>query len=66
MEKRVLSSITAPREEGVVSIMRMYYSMDRDIFMHRMERIDTYISRQNKDGAIAAYENGDLIRVSET
>jgi hypothetical protein len=33
--------------------------------MHRMERISPYISRENKDAAIAAFENGDLACVSE-
>jgi len=45
--------------------MRMYDAMDETFFLERMERISPYISREDKGSAIAAFENGDLPRVSE-
>jgi hypothetical protein len=39
--------------------------MDENFFMERMERISPYISREDKASSIAAFENGNLPRVSE-
>lgn len=57
--------ITAPLEQRVERIMRMYDTMDENFFMERMERISPYISRDDKAASIAAFLNGDLARVSE-
>jgi len=57
--------ITAPIEQRVTRIMRMYDHMDESFFMVRMERISPYISRDDKSSTIAAFLNGDLARVSE-
>jgi tRNA 2-selenouridine synthase len=65
MENGLRIEITAPLEQRVERIMRMYDSMDSAFFMHRMERISPYISRDDKDAAITAFENSDLSRVSE-
>lgn len=65
MEAGFRIEITAPLEQRVERIMRMYDSMNENFFMERMERISPYISRDDKTSAIAAFENGDLPRVSE-
>ncbi|MFA6188679.1 MAG: tRNA 2-selenouridine(34) synthase MnmH [Sulfuricurvum sp.] len=65
MEKGLRIEITAPLEQRVARIMRMYDSMNTTFFMERMERISPYISREDKNASIAAFENGDLERVSE-
>ncbi|HEX5711497.1 MAG TPA: tRNA 2-selenouridine(34) synthase MnmH [Sulfuricurvum sp.] len=57
--------ITAPIEQRVVRIMRMYDQMEESFFRARMERISPYISRDDKASSIAAFENGDLFKVSE-
>lgn len=65
MEKGVRIEITAPLQQRVARIMRMYDQMESDFFIHRMERISPYISREDKAATITAFENGDLSRVSE-
>jgi tRNA 2-selenouridine synthase len=65
MESGFRIEITAPLEQRVERIMRMYDRMDGPFFMERMERISPYISREDKASSIAAFENGDLARVSE-
>jgi tRNA 2-selenouridine synthase len=65
MEQGFRIEITAPIEQRVTRIMRMYDSMDENFFMGRMERISPYISRDDKASSIAAFLNGDLARVSE-
>lgn len=65
METGFRIEITAPLEQRVERIMRMYDTMNEPFFMERMERISPYISRDDKTSAIAAFLNGDLPRVSE-
>jgi tRNA 2-selenouridine synthase len=65
MEGGFRIEITAPLEQRVERIMRMYDTMDETFFMERMERISPYISRDDKASSIAAFENGDLAHVSE-
>ena len=65
MESGFRVEITAPLEQRVERIMRMYDAMDERFFMARMERISPYISRDDKDSSITAFLNGDLSRVSE-
>lgn len=65
MESGFRVEITAPLEQRVERIMRMYDAMDETFFLERMERISPYISREDKASSIAAFENGDLARVSE-
>lgn len=65
MESGFRIEITAPIEQRVVRIMRMYDQMDESFFLARMERISPYISRDDKASSIAAFLNGDLARVSE-
>lgn len=57
--------ITAPLEQRVERIRRMYDTMDEPFFRERMDRISPYISRDDKTSAIAAFESGDLSRVAE-
>lgn len=57
--------ITAPLEQRVERIRRMYDTMDEPFFRERMERISPYISRDDKASAISAFENADLSRVAE-
>ncbi|MBN2869607.1 MAG: tRNA 2-selenouridine(34) synthase MnmH [Campylobacterales bacterium] len=57
--------ITAPLEQRIERIMRMYDTMDEPFFRERMERISPYISRDDKASAIAAFENNELSRVAE-
>jgi tRNA 2-selenouridine synthase len=65
MESGFRIEITAPLEQRVERIMRMYDAMDAPFFMERMERISPYISKEDKASAVAAFGNGDLPRVSE-
>jgi tRNA 2-selenouridine synthase len=65
MESGFRIGITAPIEQRVDRIMRMYDTMDETFFLERMERISPYISRDDKAAGIAAFLNGDLPRVSE-
>lgn len=65
MEQGFRIEITAPIEQRVERIMRMYDSMNENFFRERMERISPYISRDDKEATIAAFENGDLPKVSE-
>lgn len=65
MESGFRIEITAPLDQRVERIMRMYDRMDERFFRERMERISPYISREDKTYTIAAFENGDLARVSE-
>lgn len=65
MESGFRIEITAPIEQRVKRIMRMYDTMDESFFMARMERISPYISRDDKASSIAAFENGDLSAVAE-
>lgn len=65
MDAGLRIEITAPLEQRVTRIMRMYDQMDESFFMGRMERISPYISRDDKASSITAFENGDLVRVSE-
>jgi tRNA 2-selenouridine synthase len=65
MEQGLRIEITAPIEQRVVRIMRMYDQMDESFFRTRMERISPYISREDKDLTVSAFENGDLATVSE-
>lgn len=65
MDAGLRIEITAPIEQRVTRIMRMYDHMDESFFMGRMERISPYISRDDKASSITAFENGDLARVSE-
>jgi tRNA 2-selenouridine synthase len=65
MESGYRIEITAPLEQRVERIMRMYDTMNETFFRERMERISPYISRDDKAASIAAFENGDLAGVSE-
>jgi tRNA 2-selenouridine synthase len=65
MESGYRIEITAPLEQRVERIMRMYDTMDETFFLERMERISPYISREDKASSITAFENGDLAAVSE-
>ncbi|MFY9143093.1 MAG: tRNA 2-selenouridine(34) synthase MnmH, partial [Sulfuricurvum sp.] len=65
MESGFRIEITAPIEQRVERIMRMYDTMDETFFLERMERISPYISRDDKASSIAAFKNGDLAGVSE-
>jgi len=65
MESGFRIEITAPIEQRVSRIMRMYDHMDEAFFQARMERISPYISRDDKASAISAFLNGDLSKVSE-
>lgn len=65
MESGFRIQITAPLEQRIERIMRMYDQMDEQFFKARMERISPYISREDKASSIIAFENGDLARVSE-
>jgi len=65
MESGFRIEITAPIEQRVTRIMRMYDHMDENFFHSRMERISPYISRDDKASTIAAFLNGDLAKVSE-
>ena len=65
MESGFRIEITAPIEQRVTRIMRMYDQMDENFFLARMERISPYISRDDKASSITAFLNGDLARVSE-
>lgn len=65
MESGYRIEITAPLEQRVSRIMRMYDHMDENFFQARMERISPYISRDDKASTIAAFLNGDLAKVSE-
>ncbi len=65
MESGFRVQITAPIEQRVERIMRMYDQMDESFFRERMERISPYISRDDKIATITAFENGDLCKVSE-
>lgn len=65
MEQGFRIEITAPIEQRIQRIMKMYDTMDEPFFRDRMERISPYISRDDRSSAIAAFENGDLARVSE-
>lgn len=57
--------ITAPLEQRVSRIIRMYDRMDGAFFSERMERISPYISREDKTAALCAFDNGDLEHVAE-
>jgi len=65
MESGYRIEITAPLEQRVERIMRMYDAMDEPFFTERMERISPYISRDDKASAIAAFERSDLASVAE-
>ncbi len=65
MEAGFRIEITAPIEQRIERIMRMYDHMDENFFRTRMERISPYISRDDKASTVAAFENGDLSKVSE-
>lgn len=65
MESGYRIEITAPLEQRVERIMRMYDTMDETFFLDRMERISPYISRDDKASSITAFENGNLAGVSE-
>lgn len=65
MEAGYRIQITAPLEQRVSRIMRMYDTMDESFFRERMERISPYISRTDKAASIIAFENGDLSSVAE-
>lgn len=65
MEAGYRIEITAPLEQRVTRIMRMYDTMDESFFKARMERISPYISRDDKASSLAAFENGDLSKVAE-
>lgn len=65
MEQGLRVEITAPLEQRIQRIMRMYDHMDEPFFRERMEKISPYISRDDKESTITAFENGDLARVSE-
>ena len=56
--------ITAPMEQRIERIIRMYDPMDGDFFRERMERISPYISREDKAAALSAFDNADLPRVA--
>ncbi len=57
--------ITAPLEQRIGRIRRMYDTMEEPFFRERMERISPYLSRDDKAAAIGAFESGDLSRVAE-
>ncbi|MCK9372986.1 MAG: tRNA 2-selenouridine(34) synthase MnmH [Sulfuricurvum sp.] len=65
MEKGFRIEITAPIEQRIERIMRMYDTMDEPFFSARMERISPYISRDDRASAMAAFDNRELDRVAE-
>lgn len=65
MEKGLKIEITAPIEQRVQRIIRMYETMNGEFFTQRMEKISPYISRADKLDAISAFEQGNLEKVSE-
>ncbi|MGZ5207990.1 MAG: tRNA 2-selenouridine(34) synthase MnmH [Sulfuricurvum sp.] len=65
MDQGLRIEITAPLEQRIQRIMRMYDHMDEPFFRERMEKISPYISRDDKESSLAAFENGDLSRVAE-
>lgn len=65
MEEGFRIEITAPLEQRIQRIIRMYEGMSESFFKERMEKISPYISREDKMASIKAYENGDLSSVAE-
>ncbi len=65
MEKGMKIEITAPLEQRVQRIIRMYNAMSGDFFKERMEKISPYISRENKLDVLGAFDQGNLEKVSE-
>ena len=65
MEKGLKIEITAPLEQRVQRIMRMYDVMSGSFFKERMEKISPYISRDDRVDALSAFEQGNLEKVSE-
>jgi len=57
--------ITAPLEQRVARIVRMYEGISDAFFYHSMERIAPYMKRSAKEEAIAAYGRGERERVAE-
>jgi tRNA 2-selenouridine synthase len=65
MEKGLKIEITAPLEQRIERIMRMYDAMSGDFFKERMEKISPYIRREDKLDVLGAFEQGNLEKVSE-
>ena len=57
--------VTAPLEQRVKRIVRMYEHISDDFFHASMERISPYIKRSAKEEAVDAYGRGDLEAVAE-
>lgn len=57
--------ITAPLQQRVARIVRMYETIDPAFFHDAMEKITPYIKRTAKEEAIAAFEKGDLEKAAE-
>ena len=57
--------ITAPLEQRVARIVRMYAHISDDFFYASMEKIAPYIRRAAKEAAFEAYGRGDLAGVAE-
>ncbi len=57
--------ITAPLEQRVARIIRMYEQVDDPFFYASMVKISPYIRRAAKEAAFDAYRRGDLAAVAE-
>jgi tRNA 2-selenouridine synthase len=65
MGKGMRVEITAPLEQRVKRIIRMYENISDDFFYASMEKISPYIKRMAREEAIEAYRRGDLESVAE-
>ena len=61
MDRGIQVEISAPLEQRVARILRMYKDVDRDFFYRSMEKIRPYIKGSAREEAIAAFEAGDLV-----
>ncbi len=64
MQEGLRVEVTAPLEQRVERIMRMYEKIDSAFFHTAMGKIGAYIKRSAKEEAIEAFERGDLHTVA--
>ncbi len=65
MGEGIRVEITAPLEQRVERIVRMYAKITDEFFYESMQKISPYIKRTAKEEALEAYKGGDLKRVAE-
>ncbi len=65
MAQGIRVEITAPIEQRVERIVRMYEHVDADFFQAAMAKITPYIKRTAREEAIEAFGRGDLHKTAE-